>query len=143
MSEMALTADQIVVIGKGRLISAGSTAEFIAESSGQFVRVRSPHLDRLEQLLRGKGALLRREPDGALAVSAMSAPEIGDLAGTNGIFIHELATQSASLEEAYMELTRDSVEFHGEPLPTAEPPPPLATSAATVPATGSTSREQS
>jgi ABC-2 type transport system ATP-binding protein len=132
MSEMALTADQIVVIGKGKLISAGSTAEFIAESSGQFVRVRSPEIDRLELLLRDKGAVVRRETDGALAVSALSAPEIGDLAGTNGIFLHELATQSASLEEAFMELTRESVEFHAEALPTNVP----------VPATGSSLREE-
>jgi ABC-2 type transport system ATP-binding protein len=116
MSEMALTADQLVVIGKGRLISTGSTSEFIAESSSQFVRVRSPHSDRFEELLVAQGAVVRREADGALAVSALSAPDIGDLAGTNGIFLHELSTQSASLEEAFMELTRESVEFHGEPL---------------------------
>jgi ABC-2 type transport system ATP-binding protein len=132
MSEMALTADQIVVIGKGKLISAGSTAEFIAESSGQFVRVRSPEIDRLELLLRDKGAVIRREGDGALAVSALSAPQIGDLAGTNGIFLHELATQSASLEEAFMELTRESVEFHAEAFPTNVP----------VPAAGSVPREE-
>jgi ABC-2 type transport system ATP-binding protein len=132
MSEMALTADQIVVIGKGRLISAGSTAEFIAESSGQFVRVRSPEIDRLEALLRDKGAVVRREADGALAVSALSAPEIGDLAGTSGIFLHELATQSASLEEAFMELTRESVEFHAEAVPTK----------VSIPAAGSAPREE-
>jgi ABC-2 type transport system ATP-binding protein len=124
MSEMALTADHIVVIGKGRLISSGSTSEFIAANSGQFVRVRSPQIERLEELVRAKGAVVRREPDGALTVSALSAEQIGDLAGTNGIFLHELATQSASLEEAFMELTRESVEFHGEPLPTADTPPP-------------------
>jgi len=123
MSEMALTADQIVVIGKGKLISAGSTADFIAESSGQFVRVRSPEIERLEGLLRDKGAVVRQEADGALAVSALSAPEIGDLAGTHGIFLHELATQSASLEEAFMELTRESVEFHAEVLPRDLPVP--------------------
>jgi ABC-2 type transport system ATP-binding protein len=121
MSEMALTADHIVVIGRGKLISSGSTAEFIAESSGWFVRVRSPQIGRLEELLRDKGAVVRREADGALAVSALSASEIGDLAGTNGIFLHELATQSASLEEAFMELTRDSVEFHAESLPANDP----------------------
>jgi ABC-2 type transport system ATP-binding protein len=123
MSEMALTADQIVVIGKGRLISAGSTAEFIAESSEQFVRVRSPQIDRLEELLRAKGAVVRRETDGALAVSGLPAPEIGDVAGNNGIFLHELATQSASLEEAFMELTRESVEFHAEAFQPHEPVP--------------------
>jgi ABC-2 type transport system ATP-binding protein len=122
MSEMALTADQLVVIGRGRLISAGSTSDFIAESSTQFVRVRSPQRDRLEELLTAQGAVVRREPDGALAVSALSAPDIGDLAGANGIFLHELAPQSASLEEAFMELTRDSVEFHGEPVLTPSGP---------------------
>lgn len=116
MSEMALTADQLVVIGKGRLISAGSTAEFIAESSGQTVRVRSPQREQLDALLASRGAVVRSEPDGALAVSAMGAPDIGDLAAANGITLHELAPQMASLEEAFMEITRDSVEFHGEPL---------------------------
>jgi ABC-2 type transport system ATP-binding protein len=123
MSEMALTADQIVVIGRGRLISAGSTADFIAESSTQFVRVRSPQIDRLGELMRAKGAVTRPEADGALAVSGLSAPEIGDLAGSNGIYLHELATQLASLEEAFMELTRDSVEFHAEAFPLHEPVP--------------------
>ena len=130
MSEMALTADQIVVIGKGRLISAGSTADFIAESSTQFVRVRSPQIDRLDELMRAKGAVTHQETDGAIAVSGLSAPEIGDLAGTNGIYLHELATQSASLEEAFMELTRESVEFHAESFPVHEPVP-AATSAPT------------
>jgi len=116
MSEMALTADHLVVIGKGRLISAGSTAEFIAESSGQTVRVRSPQHEQLDALLRSRGAVVRTESDGALAVSAMGAPDIGDLAAANGITLHELAPQMASLEEAFMEITRDSVEFHGEPL---------------------------
>jgi ABC-2 type transport system ATP-binding protein len=123
MSEMALTADQLVVIGRGRLIAAGSTSEFIAESSGRFVRVRSPQRDELEALLRSKGALVRRETDGALAVSAMPAPAIGDLAGANGMVLHELAPQSASLEEAFMELTRDSVEFHGEAVLDPTPAP--------------------
>jgi ABC-2 type transport system ATP-binding protein len=123
MSEMALTADQIVVIGRGRLISAGSTADFIAESSTQFVRVRSPQIDRLGELMRAKGAVTRPEADGALAVSGLSAPEIGDLAGSNGIYLHELATQLASLEEAFMELTRESVEFHAEAFQPHEPVP--------------------
>jgi ABC-2 type transport system ATP-binding protein len=128
MSEMALTADQIVVIGKGKLISAGSTADFIAESSGQFVRVRSPQGDRLEELLRAKGGVVRREADGALAVSALSASDIGDVAGHNGVFLHELSTQSASLEEAFMELTRDSVEFHAETSPVEVPVPAASSS---------------
>jgi ABC-2 type transport system ATP-binding protein len=79
-------------------------------------------------------------------VSGLTAPEIGDLAGTNGIFLHELATQSASLEEAYMEMTRESVEFHGEALPTPAPTPPPASPAepvAAVPTPTSSLREHS
>jgi ABC-2 type transport system ATP-binding protein len=85
--------------------------------------VRSPQIDRLEELLRAKETVVRREADGALAVSGLPAPEIGDLAGSNGIFLHELATQSASLEEAFMELTRESVEFHAEAFQPHEPVP--------------------
>jgi ABC-2 type transport system ATP-binding protein len=114
MSEMALTADQLVVIGRGKLISAGTAADFVAESSGQFVRVRSPRQDDLAQLLAGHGGQVRREGDGALDVTGLTAASIGDAAGAAGIFLHELAPQSASLEEAFMELTRESVEFRGD-----------------------------
>jgi ABC-2 type transport system ATP-binding protein len=120
MSEMALTADQLVVIGRGRLISAGSTADFTAESSGQFVRVRSPRPDELTSLLVGHGGAVRREQDGALGVTGLTPAAIGDAAGAAGIFLHELAPQSASLEEAFMELTRDSVEFRGDGPGTAD-----------------------
>jgi ABC-2 type transport system ATP-binding protein len=113
MSEMALTADQLVVIGRGRLISSGSVAEFIADSSGQFVRVRSPRAGELEQSLTSQGANVITEPDGALAVSGMAADVIGEVAGGAGIYLHELSPQMASLEEAFMELTRDSVEYRG------------------------------
>ncbi len=113
MSEMALTADQLVVIGRGSLISVGSTSEFIAESSGQFVRVRSPKAADLEQLLTAQGGFVSKESVDTLAVTGLSASAIGDSAGRAGIFLHELSPQSASLEEAFMELTRDSVEFHG------------------------------
>lgn len=113
MSEMALTADQLVVIGRGSLISVGSTSEFIVESSGQFVRVRSPKAADLEQLLTAQGGFVSKESVDTLAVTGLSASAIGDSAGRAGIFLHELSPQSASLEEAFMELTRDSVEFHG------------------------------
>ena len=114
MSEMALTADQLVVIGRGKLISTGTAADFIAESSGQFVRVRSPRPDELSNLLAGHGGLVQRQPDGALDVTGLTPAAIGDAAGAAGIFLHELAPQSASLEEAFMELTRESVEFRGD-----------------------------
>ncbi len=113
MSEMALTADHLVVIGRGRLISSGSMAEFIAESSGQYVRVKSPRADELGLSLASHGALVTNERDGALAVSGLTADVIGEIAGLAGIYLHELSPQMASLEEAFMELTRDSVEFRG------------------------------
>jgi ABC-2 type transport system ATP-binding protein len=113
MSEMALTADHLVVIGRGRLISTGTMSEFIAESSGQFVRVRSPRIGELAQLLAADGAHTAMEDDGALVVKGTTSAEVGELAGSSGIYLHELSTQTASLEEAFMEITRDSVEFHG------------------------------
>ncbi len=113
MSEMALTADYLVVIGRGELISSGSVSDFINESSGQFVRVRSPQAEQLATLLTGFDAVVVREDDGALAVSRLSAEAIGTYAGDAGIRLFELSPQRASLEDAFMELTRDSVEFHG------------------------------
>jgi len=113
MSEMALTADSLVVIGRGELIAAGSVTDFIAKSSGKFVRVRSPQIQRLSTLLVDAGAVIVQEDDGALAVSALSAEAIGTRAGDAGIRLYELSPQMASLEEAFMELTQDSVEFHG------------------------------
>jgi ABC-2 type transport system ATP-binding protein len=117
MSEMALTADHLVVIGRGRLISSGSVEEFIAQSTSQFVRVRSPRSDDLARLLSTEDVQVTIENDGALSVSGISAADVGDIAGTSGIHLHELSPQMASLEDAFMELTRDSVEFHGSSSP--------------------------
>lgn len=114
MSEMALTADQLVVIGRGRLIAEMPVAEFIACNSRQFVRVRTSKLTEdteLTQALAGAGAQVA-EDDGALCVSGLCAAEIGELAASVGVTLHELSPQMASLEDAFMELTRDSVEFH-------------------------------
>ena len=113
MSEMALTADHLVVIGRGRLISAGSMDDFIGKSSGQFIRVRSPRAGDLKELIAQHGGQAMQEPDGALAVTGLSASAIGELSGRSGIFLHELSPRAASLEDAFMELTRDSVEYHG------------------------------
>jgi ABC-2 type transport system ATP-binding protein len=113
MSEMALTAEQLVVIGRGRLISSGSVDDFIAESSGQFVRVRTREGRTLEEILRARGANVVVEGDGSYSVSGMDAAAIGDLAGDAGLHLHELSPQMASLEEAFMELTRDAVEYRG------------------------------
>jgi ABC-2 type transport system ATP-binding protein len=113
MSEMALTADHLVVIGRGHLISTGTVPDFIAQSTSQFVRVRSPRSSELARLLTAEYVQVTSEEDGALSVSGMSADDIGDLAGASGIYLHELSPQMASLEDAFMELTRDSVEYHG------------------------------
>ncbi|HET6917099.1 MAG TPA: ABC transporter ATP-binding protein [Acidimicrobiales bacterium] len=111
MSEMALTADHLIVIGKGKLIRDESITQFVESSSRHSVRVRSPQQDRLEEVLKRAGASFSTD-DGALDVHGLEAASIGELAASNGLVLHELTPKRASLEEAFMELTRDSVEFH-------------------------------
>jgi ABC-2 type transport system ATP-binding protein len=119
MSEMALTADHLVVIGRGRLIADQPVASFVGSSSNQSVRVKTPRPADLRRALEDAGARLDDDgPDGAFTVVGMGAPAIGDIAADLGIALHELAPQSASLEDAFMELTRDSVEFRAEDVPT-------------------------
>jgi ABC-2 type transport system ATP-binding protein len=115
MSEMALTADHLIVIGRGRLIADTSVDEFIAGASKQRVRVRSPQADALRGLLGGAGVTVRDADGGALEVQGLAAERIGDLAAANGVTIHELTPQQASLEEAFMDLTREDLEYraHG------------------------------
>ena len=128
MAEMALTADHVIVIGKGRLLAEVSVKDLIEGSAQNFVRVRSPQNDQLAGLLSGHGGSSRPDPDaeGALAVTGMSAAAIGDLAGAQGIVLHELSPQEASLEEAYLDLTRDSVEYRADIPGAAEPATPAA-----------------
>jgi ABC-2 type transport system ATP-binding protein len=117
MSEMALTADHLVVIGRGKLITAASTQEFIARSSERSVLVRSPEADRLAGLIEAEGGKSRpgaaAEPGQApqIVITGLESPRVGELAASGGIVLHELTPQLASLEEAFMELTADSVEF--------------------------------
>jgi ABC-2 type transport system ATP-binding protein len=120
MAEMALTADHVIVIGRGRLLAEASIDELIQGSSQNFVRVRSLHDDQLATLVREKGGSSRPETDGSIAVTGISAAAIGDLAGANGIYLHELSPQEVSLEEVYMQLTHDSVEYRAGQ-PTASP----------------------
>jgi ABC-2 type transport system ATP-binding protein len=112
MSEIALTADHLVVIGRGRIIADAAVEEFIAQSTQNFVRVRSPQVEELARAVSAAGGTTRPEEDGALAISGLPIGAVGDLARDAGIALHELSPQLASLEEAFMELTRDSVEFH-------------------------------
>jgi ABC-2 type transport system ATP-binding protein len=112
MSEMALTADHLIVIGRGRLIADTSVDDFVGRASTNLVLVRSPELDRLRVLLAEHGATGEEPRDrGAVEVRGLSAERIGDLASANGIAIHELTPQHASLEEAFMDLTRGEIEF--------------------------------
>jgi ABC-2 type transport system ATP-binding protein len=114
MSEMALTADEVVIIGKGRLISQVRIEDLLSQSSQRSVRVRSPQLKDLKSALESNGAATTLEEDGSLSVRGVDEVAIGDLAARLSMTIHELSPQSASLEEAFMELTEDSIEYHGE-----------------------------
>jgi ABC-2 type transport system ATP-binding protein len=114
MSEMENTADHLIVIGRGKLIADCTMAEFIAGSSGAAVRVRTPSADALEKAVTARGATVGADDDGSLEVRGMSIEEIGDLAFTEGIRLHELAAVRASLEEAFMELTASSVEYRAD-----------------------------
>lgn len=113
MNEMAVTADTVVVIGKGRLIAEAPIAEFVAQGSGQHVRVRSPQVAQLTELLAAAGGRIVQAEGGAFEVTGLAAPAIGDLAAAHGVALHELTPQSASLEEAFMEMTDTSVEYRG------------------------------
>ena len=113
MSEMALTATDLVVIGRGRLIADTSVDDFISSHTEATVLVRSPDPDRLAAVLESSGALVVRHDDASLSVQKLTPDRIGDAAFSAGIPLHELSPQQASLEEVFMDLTSDAVDFHG------------------------------
>jgi ABC-2 type transport system ATP-binding protein len=121
LSEMALTAAHVIVIGRGRLIADLSVEDLVRSASGSSVRVRSPEAPRLRDLLSAPGVTVTSAADGALSVRGTTPERIGDLARDHAVAIHELVLESASLEEAFMELTADSVEFQGH-TPDDDPP---------------------
>ncbi|WP_300018216.1 ABC transporter ATP-binding protein [Pseudonocardia sp.] len=110
LSEMALTATELVVIGRGRLITHGPTTEFVDGAAGAVVTVRSPQATELAGLLRSAG-LAVAQADGALRVTGAPRERVGEIAAAHGMVLHELATLQGSLEEAFMELTGQSVEY--------------------------------
>lgn len=113
MSEMALTAEHLIVIGRGRLITDGSVSEFTARASRSGVRVRTPEATELAQALAGPGVTTVSTERGVLEITGLSSEEIGDQTRQAGLALHELTPQHASLEEAFMELTQDAVDYHG------------------------------
>jgi len=119
MSEMALTAEHLIVIGRGKLIADLSVEEFIRRSSKKLVRVRSPQATQLRDLVLGPDITVTSNETGVLEIDGLTAEQIGEAAATNNIVLHELVPQQASLEEAFMELTRDQVEFRTEGAPVA------------------------
>jgi ABC-2 type transport system ATP-binding protein len=125
MSEMENTADHLIVIGRGRLIADCTVDEFIQRNSEVAIRVRTPDSARLQELVMADGGRVTTSAN-QLLVTGLSADRIGDLAFDNAVRLHELAPVQASLEEAFMELTRDSVEFH-----TTVPAQPTSTSTST------------
>jgi ABC-2 type transport system ATP-binding protein len=123
MSEMALTADHLVVIGQGRLLADTSMADFIRQNSRSYVRIRCPQRERLLDALHQAGITVVEAGDGALEVAGGKAEQIGELAARNGLVLHELSPRQASLEEAFMQLTAGAVEYHAHSGPESVPGP--------------------
>ncbi|WP_306321820.1 MULTISPECIES: ABC transporter ATP-binding protein [unclassified Streptomyces] len=127
MSEMALTADHLVVIGQGRLLADMSMPEFIRQNSRAYVRLRSPQRERLLDVLHRSGITVVETGNGSLEVDGHSPEELGELAASHQLVLHELSPQQASLEEAFMQLTAESVEYHAhtdQPAQQAQPAQP-------------------
>ncbi|MGW6910324.1 ABC transporter ATP-binding protein [Streptomyces sp. NPDC054940] len=125
MSEMALTADHLVVIGQGRLLADTTMADFIERNSKSYVRIRTPQRERLLDVLHTAGITAVETGNGTLEVDGGKSEQIGELAARHGVVLHELSPQQASLEEAFMQLTAESVEYHAhaEARSPAQPPP--------------------
>ncbi|HLX51635.1 MAG TPA: ATP-binding cassette domain-containing protein [Streptosporangiaceae bacterium] len=136
MNEMAVTADHLIVIGRGELIADCSTQEFIGSRTRQSVLVRTPDPDRLASAITAEGghvsvapsdgnaiaAAAGGQPAAALTVTGIPAPRIGELAAATSVVLHELTPQTGSLEEAFMEMTADSVEYGQHQAPAPSPP---------------------
>jgi ABC-2 type transport system ATP-binding protein len=108
---MALTADHLIVIGRGKLIADMSVDDFVAQASGNLVRVRSPQATALRDLVLAPEVSVTSSEPGLLEIAGLTAQQVGEVAAANGIVLHELAPVQASLEQAFMDLTRDAVEF--------------------------------
>jgi ABC-2 type transport system ATP-binding protein len=114
MSEMELTADHLIVIGRGRVLADESMSDFVSRSSQGVVKVRSPESDRLVDLILSAGGTVTSVAEQLLHVDGLTAAEIGDLAAGHAVRLHELADVKASLEDAFMSLAADSVDYRAE-----------------------------
>ena len=114
MSEMALTADHLVVVGRGRILADCTMSQFIADHAASYVRVRSPQRGEVADLLRGQGLDVALHED-ELRVQGMDVAAVGELVGTKSLLLHELTLVRSSLEDAFMTLTADSVEYSASP----------------------------
>ncbi|WP_022918586.1 ABC transporter ATP-binding protein [Ruania albidiflava] len=112
MSEMAITADELIVIGRGKILTQGPVQEIIDSSTRASVRVRSPQASDLAARLQRDGVTVTSVEESLLDIAGLTAPEIGEAAASAGIVLHELTPQRASLEDAFMTLTADEVEYH-------------------------------
>jgi ABC-2 type transport system ATP-binding protein len=111
MSEMALMADHLIVIGRGTILADCSMQQFMTDHAASYVRVKAPRLDEVASVLAGRGLDVTRE-DGELRVTGLDAAHVGELIGSHGLLLHELTLVRSSLEDAFMGLTADSVEYH-------------------------------
>ena len=123
MSEMALTADHVIVIGRGRLLADSPTSELIRSASSNRVMVRTPDASRLQTALASPDVTVTMTAPDVLEVDGLASARIGEIALAERIVLHELVPQQASLEEAFMEMTADTVEFHAAAGSTGGPTP--------------------
>jgi ABC-2 type transport system ATP-binding protein len=116
MSEMALMADHLLVIGRGSILADCSMSDFMSDHAASYVRVKAPALSDVAHLLTGRGLDVTRVDD-ELRVVGLDAPAVGELAFRHGLMLHELTLVRSSLEDAFMALTADSVEYHAADAP--------------------------
>src|SRR5713226_7197340 len=120
MTEMSLTADRLIVIGRGRLIAQTTIKDFLTGGPGNFVQVRSPQASALAALLEARGVTVARQPGSALRITGATSDAVGELARVNWLTLQELSEHQTSLEDRYMELTSDSIDYRtaqGAPVP--------------------------
>ncbi|MFJ3904775.1 ABC transporter ATP-binding protein [Streptomyces sp. NPDC090025] len=126
MSEMALTADHLIVIGQGKLLADTSMADFIQQNSRSYVRLRSPQQERLRDVLHENGFIAVEAGAGTIEVDGATTEQLGELAASHQLVLHELSAQRASLEEAFMQMTAGAVEYHAHGTDVGGARPPAA-----------------